>query len=268
MPANTISSRSVRARLATARMLAVALVAVAAMAVTPTSAGATGHTGFNRVTSFASSTNIGNGQGSGWEALSAPEVNDPIVGYLFYNDPVASGAADHMDIFNGDQGATYPRGFAYGQYNACAYAYGFDNFYTESYSPHSGNCTPYSAGMAKADLFCSSGDAVCPAYGAWASEQGYNDGRPFPTTVPAGWPACPAFYNIGSASFGPNRASVNSTPTGLIGWLPAGVSFNIRYETKNRQYVLGKINGVAFPAPGSSTADMHWMFLPRVCIAA
>src|SRR6202020_72899 len=102
-------------------------------------------------------------------------------------------------------------------------------------------------------LFCSyTSDAVCPAYGAWADENGYSDGRGFTATPPAGWTSgCPAFYNIGSASFGANRATVNSTPTGLIGWLPYGASitFNIRYETKNHQYVLGKINNFSFAAP-------------------
>jgi hypothetical protein len=183
------------------KLVLVAAAVITALVAVPSQAGATGGNGFNRVTSPGASSQ-GVGYGLGWVGLSGPGVNDPIIGNLFFYDNSSGNAADHMDIFNA--GYTYPRGWAYGQFNGCAYAYTFANFYLESGTAHSGNCTPYSSGMSKADLFCSS--------------------------VYAGWP------------------------------------FDVRYITKNDQWVMGKVTGYQFAAPGAPAADLNWVFVPRGCI--
>jgi hypothetical protein len=230
-----------------------AAVVITAVLAFPSQAHATGGYGFDRVTSPGASAE-GTGYGLGWVALSGPGTNDPIIGNLFYYDNSAPGdAADHMDIFN--PGYTYPRGWAYGQFNGCAYAYKFTNFYLESGTPHSGDCTPYSAGMAKSDLFCSSGDSLCPSYGAYQTVLEV-------TAVQN----CTAYGNVGSALFGPNRATASSAGANPLGTVSAGWAFDVRYITKNDQWVMGKVPGYKFTAPGAPAADLSWVFIPRGCI--
>jgi hypothetical protein len=230
------------------------LALVTALLTLPPQASATGGYGWNRVTSPGASAQ-GVGYGYGWVALSGPGVNDPIIGNLFYYDSSAGYSADHMDIFN--PGYTYPRGWAYGQFGGCAYAYTFTNFYLESGAPHSGDCTPYYAGMSKADLFCSSGDALCPSYGA------YQDTLRVSIRSDVD---CPAYANVGAALFGPNRASASSAGANQMGTIGRSSPFDVRYVTKNRQWVLGKVPGVRFTAPGAPAADLVWVFVPRWCI--
>lgn len=239
-------------RLSWRRIVLAAVAVLAAVLMVPSPAAATGGNGFNRVTSPGASSQ-GVGYGLGWVGLSGPGVNDPIIGNLFFYDNSAGNAADHMDIFNA--GYTYPRGYAYGQFNGCAYAYTFTNFYLESGTAHSGNCTPYSSGMSKADLFCSSGDALCPAYGAYQDT--------LHTTIKQN---CTAFGNVGAALFGPNRASASSPGMNPLGTAYAGWPFDIRYITKNDQWVMGKVTGYQFAAPGAPSADLNWIFVPRGCI--
>lgn len=242
-----------KARSSRWRRVALAAVAViTAVLALPSQAVATGGYGFNRVTSPGASSE-GTGYGLGWVGLSGPGVNDPIIGNLFYYDNSAGNAADHMDIFN--PGYTYPRGYAYGQFGGCAYAYTFANFYLESGTPHSGNCTPYSAGMSKAALFCSSGDSLCPSYGAYQTLLHVSIRQ-----------NCTAFGNVGFALFGPNRASASSPGMNPLGTVYAGWGFDVRYITKNDQWVLGKVTGYSFTAPGAPSADLHWVFIPRGCI--
>lgn len=237
------------------RWLVSVLAAVTAMVLSgPFPASATGGYGFNRVTSPGASSQ-GTGYGLGWVALSGPGVNDPVVGNLFFTDNSAGNAADHMDIFN--PGFTYPRGWAYGQFDGCAYAYTFLNFFLESGTPHNGDCTPYYAGMAKADLFCSSGDPLCPSYGA------YQD------TLRVGIRAdadCPAFGNVGATLFGPNRATASSPGMNPLGTIGRGSPFDVRYITKNRQWIMGKVPAFRFTAPGAPAADLVWVFVPRWCV--
>ncbi|WP_027341613.1 hypothetical protein [Hamadaea tsunoensis] len=231
-------------------VVAATMLAVAVTAVSP--AHATGGYGFNRVTSPGASSQ-GVGYGYGWVGLSGPGVNDPIVGNLFFYDNSAGNAADHMDIFN--PGYTYPRGWAYGQFGGCAYAYTFLNFYLESGSPHNGNCTPSYAGMAKADLFCSSGDWLCPAYGAYQDT--------LRVTINQN---CPAFGNVGAALFGPSRATASSPGYNPLGTIPVNWPFDVRYVTKNRQWIMGKVPGFQFSAPGAPAPDLNWVFVPRGCV--
>lgn len=230
---------------------AVAVAATVALAV-PSQALATGGYGFDRVTSPGASSE-GTGYGQGWVALSGPGVNDPVIGNLFFYDNSAGNAADHMDIFN--PGFTYPRGWAYGQFNGCAYAYTFTNFFLESGTPHSGDCTPYYAGMSMAELFCSSGDSLCPSYGAYQTT--------LQVTVTQN---CTAFGNVGSALFGPNRATASSAGANPLGTVGAGSPFDVRYITKNDQWVMGKIPGFQFTAPGASAPDLNWVFIQRGCV--
>lgn len=228
-----------------------AVMATAVLAI-PSQAFATGGYGFNRVTTPGNSAE-GTGYGDGWVGLSGPGVNDPIIGNLFYYDNSAGNAADHMDIFN--PGYTYPRGWAYGQFNGCAYAYTFTNFYLESGTPHSGDCTPYYAGMSDASLFCSSGDSLCPSYGAYQT-----------TLAVTAAATCTAYGNVGSALFGPNRASASSAGMNPLGTVYAGWTFDIRYITKNDQWVMGKVPGYQFTAPGAPVADLVWVFVQRGCV--
>jgi hypothetical protein len=214
---------------------------LAMMTLAPSQAPATGGNGFNRVTSPGASSQ-GTGYGLGWVALSGPGVNDPVVGNLFFTDNSAGNAADHMDIFNA--GFTYPRGWAYGQFGGCAYAYTFANFYLESGAPHSGDCTPYYAGMTKANLFCSSPtvDPLCPSYGAYQETlrvQLRSDAD------------CPAFGNVGAPLFGPNRATATSPGANPLGTIARTSPFDVRYITKNRQWIMGKVPGFRFTAPGA-----------------
>jgi hypothetical protein len=239
-------------RLLSWRTLAIAAAMIAAVIAIPSQALATGGYGFDRVTSPGASAE-GTGYGYGWVALSAPGVNDPIIGNLFYYDNSLGNAADHMDIFN--PGFTYPRGYAYGEFNGCAYAYTFSNFFLEDGSPHSGDCTPYSAGMPDADLFCSSGDSLCPSYGAYQT-----------TLEVTAAQTCTAYGNVGFALFGPNRATASSAGANPLGTVPAGSPFDVRYITKNDQWVMGKIPGFQFTAPGAPVADLNWVFIQRGCI--
>jgi len=235
------------------RKLAVLTAAIVALiAFTPSQAVAYGGYGFNRVTSPGASSQ-GVGYGLGWVGLSGPGVNDPIVGNLFYYDNSAGYAADHMDIFN--PGYTYPRGWAYGQFDGCTYAYTFKNFYLQSGTPHSPNCTPYYAGMSKAQLFCSSGDWLCPSYGAYQETRQVTINRD-----------CGAYGNVGAALFGPNRATASSAGANPLGTVFAGWPFDVRYVTKNRQWVMGKVPGYRFTAPGAPAADLSWVFISRGCI--
>ena len=235
------------------KKLALAIAAMMTVVLTiPSPAFATGGYGFDRVTSPGASA-AGVGYGLGWVALSGPGVNDPVIGNLFFYDNSAGNAADHMDIFN--PGYKYPRGWAYGQFGGCAYAYTFVNFYLESGTPHSANCTPYYAGMSMADLFCSSGDSLCPSYGAYQSTPQLTISQ-----------NCTAYGNVGSALFGPNRATVSSSGANPLGTVYAGWPFDVRYITKNDQWVMGKVPGYQFAAPGAPAADLNWVFIQRGCI--
>jgi hypothetical protein len=42
--------------------------------------------------------------------------------------------------------------------------------------------------------------------------------------------------------------------------------FDVRYVTKNDQWVMGKVPGYQFTAPGASSADLNWVFIQRRCI--
>jgi hypothetical protein len=236
------------------KLALVAAIMLTALLAIPAHALATGGYGFNRVTSPGASSE-GTGYGYGWVALSGPGVNDPVIGNLFFYDNSLGNAADHMDIFN--PGYTYPRGWAYGEFQGCAYAYTFKNFYLESGSPHHADCTPYYAGMSDASLFCSSAsvDSLCPSYGAYQTTP--------QVTVRQ---TCTAYGNVGSALFGPDRATVSSAGANPLGTVSAGWPFDIRYITKNDQWVMGKVPGYSFAAPGAPVADLHWVFIQRGCI--
>lgn len=108
-----------------------------------------------------------------------------------------------------------------------------------------------------AELFCSSSsvDSMCPSYGA------YQD-TPQVTVTQNGT----AYGNVGSALFGPDRATVTSAGANPLGTVNAGWPFDVRHITKNDQWVMGKVPGYVFTAPGASAADLHWVFIQRGCI--
>jgi hypothetical protein len=138
-------------------------LAVTVLALTaPSQASGTGGYGFNRVTSPEASSQ-GTGYGLGWVALSGPGVNDPVVGNLFFYDNSAGNAADHMDIFS--PGYTYPRGWAYGQFNGCAYAYTFANFYLEAEHPITETARPTTRACRKPTFSAAPETRCAPAMG-------------------------------------------------------------------------------------------------------
>ena len=261
------------------RGLAAALVAVLATLSFATPAHGWGY-GVNRVQTPTEDSWAQTGMGPGWVLLSY-KANGPMVGYLFsrdvvFADGVTKTSFDHMDIRDtGDASAgntegitRWPWGFAGGSFDGCAYAYGTRKFAIERTGFMSSSCAngPNVAGSSNSDgspdtlrwwhseqVFCTNNavDALCSPWGVWSENKG---GGLKVTTARAD---CAAYGNIGAAAAYGSGAAV---PTHRLGTAPAGAQIDVRYVTKDRQWVMAKWNGNRF------VAGIAWAFLPRTCV--
>ncbi|MDQ3403927.1 MAG: hypothetical protein M3548_11105 [Actinomycetota bacterium] len=260
-------------------VLAVVFSTALALLFVPGTAGAWS-IGVNRVQTAVEDGALGTGYGPGWVLMSY-KANGPMVGYLFAKDfRFADGSVkpsfDHMDIRDtGDSSAgnpeisRWPWGYAGGSFDGCAYAYGTSKFAIERTGFSSPSCAggPNVRGSSNGDgsidtlrwwhseeVFCTanSTDGLCSPYGVWSANKGGG------LKVARSIAACSAYGNIGAAAAygsGPAR------PTHLLGTVPANSQVDIRYVTKDRQWVMAKWNGQAL------TAGIHWAFMPRNCLA-
>ncbi|MGS2617788.1 hypothetical protein ACVCAH_25180 [Micromonospora sp. LZ34] len=237
--------------------------------------------GVNRVQTAAEDGHAQVGMGPGWVLLSY-KANGPMVGYLFsrdvtFADGTVKSSFDHMDIRgtgDGTAGNTegitrWPWGYAAGSFDGCAYAYGTSKFAIERSGYMSGSCTggPTVVGSSKPDgspdslrwwhserVFCqaTSTDHLCSPYGVWSENKG--GGLKVTTSVTA----CQVFGNVGAAAAYGAGAPVPRHPLGTV---PPGQQVDVRYVTKDRQFVMAKWHGNRF------VAGIAWAFFPRACLA-
>lgn len=185
---------------------------------------------------------------------------------------------DHMDIRGtGDASAgntegitRWPWGFSGGSFDGCAYAYGTRKLEITRPGFFSGRCAngPTVLGSSEAGgepdtlrwwhserVFCTAAgaDPLCSPYGVWSANKG-GGLKVTATTAP-----CTGYGNIGSA------AAYGSGPAGprhLLGTVPAGQRIDVRYVTKNRQWVMAKWNARRL------AGGIAWAFFPRGCLGA
>ncbi|MGW4293691.1 hypothetical protein ACWEH1_11645 [Micromonospora chersina] len=260
-----------------------AMVLAAVLAVTaltaPSPAAAWGY-GVNRVQTAAEDSWAQTGMGPGWVLLSY-KANGPMVGYLFardfvFADGVVKSSFDHMDIRDtGDASAgntegitRWPWGYAGGSFDGCAYAYGTRKFAIERTGFMSSSCAggPTVVGSSNADgspdqlrwwhseqVFCTANgvDPLCSPYGVWSE----NKGGGLKTTTAR--TTCGALGNIGAAAAYGSGPAVAVHP---LGTAPAGAQIDIRYVTRDRQWIMAKWHGNRF------AAGIAWAFLPRSCV--
>jgi hypothetical protein len=102
-------------------------------------------------------------------------------------------------------------------------------------------------------VFCTSNaiDPLCSPWGVWSENKGGG------LKVTSARTDCAAYGNIGAAAAYGSGAAV---PVHPLGTAPAGVRIDVRYVTKDRQWVMAKWNGNRF------AAGIAWAFLPRDCV--
>jgi hypothetical protein len=252
-------------------LAATATAVLASLLIAPASAHAWSY-GFNRVQSAAEDPSASTGYGPGWVGLSY-KTNGPIVGYLFAKDfRFADGslkpAFDHMDI-RGTKDYTgghptitrWPWGYAHGSFGGCAYGYGTSKFAIVRSSFSSGSCAagpsagPDGTWWHSETVFCTAyaTDRLCSPAGVWSEGKPAGNTGPKPVVSQG----CYAYGNIGA---GGAYGSGTPAPAHLLGYVSAGQSLNLRYVTRNRQWVMAMWNG------GSFTAGIRWGFFPRGCV--
>lgn len=261
--------------------VAAGLAALGAVALGPSlPVGAWGH-GANRVQTAAEDAHAQTGMGPGWVLLSY-KANGPMVGYLFardfrFADGTVKTSFDHMDIRDtGDASAgntegitRWPWGYAGGSFDGCAYAYGTSKFAIERSGFSSGGCAngPTVVGSSHADgttpdmlrwwhserVFCTATavDPLCSPFGVWSVNKGGG------LKVATARVDCPAFGNIGAAAAYGSGAAV---PRHRLGTAPAGAQLDIRYVTRDRQWIMAKWNGHRL------VGGIAWAFFPRSCV--
>ncbi|MDT0380341.1 hypothetical protein RM572_16425 [Streptomyces sp. DSM 42041] len=265
----------------TPSILSLAALALAALLTLLVSspAGAWGY-GVNRVQSAAEDSHAQTGMGPGWVLLSY-KANGPMVGYLFGEDfRFADGSIkpgpDHMDIRDTGDGSAgnpsidrWPWGFAGGSFDGCAYAYGTSKFAIKRSGFMSGSCAggPNVVGSSHGDgtpdqlrwwhserVFCQENavDHLCSPYGVWSTNKGGG------LKVTHSTAACTVYGNIGAAAAYGSGAAV---PRHVLGTVPAGAQIDVRYTTKDRQWVMAKWHGQRF------AGGIAWAFIPRGCVA-
>lgn len=236
--------------------------------------------GVNRVQTAAEDPHAQTGMGPGWVLLSY-KANGPMVGYLFardfrFADGVVKTSFDHMDIRDtGDSSAgntegitRWPWGYAGGSFDGCAYAYGTRKFAIVRSGYMSASCAngPNVSGSSNDDgrpdalrwwhseqVFCTASnvDPLCSPWGVWSENKGGG------LKVAHARTACTAYGNIGaSAAYG----SAPAIPRHPLGTAPAGAQIDIRYVTKDRQWIMAKWNANRF------VAGIAWAFMPRSCV--
>lgn len=252
------------------RLVVSVVATLATLAVIP----GTGHAwsyGFNRVQTAAEDGAAATGYGPGWVGLSY-KSNGPIVGYLFardfrFADGTVKSSFDHMDIrgtrdyVGGHPTITrWPWGYAHGSFDGCAYAYGTSKFALVRREFSSSSC----AGGPNAgpgdwwhseSVFCTDNqtDPLCSPVGVWSDGKPPGNTGPKPVTSRG----CQAYGNIGAAAAYGSGAAVPAHP---LGFVPAGHGMDLRYVTRNRQWVM------AMWRVGSFTAGIRWAFFPRSCV--
>lgn len=256
------------------RALRTVLTTVAVL-VPLVTAPATGHAwsyGFNRVQTAAEDSAASVGYGPGWVGLSY-KSNGPIVGYLFakdfrFADGTVKPAFDHMDI-RGTRDYTgghptitrWPWGYAHGSFDGCAYAYGTSKFaivrpdFSSSSCAGGPNAGPSGTWWHNETIFCTDSrtDYLCSPAGVWSDGKPAGNTGPKPVTSRG----CEGYGNIGAiAAYG----SGTPAPTHRLGNVPAGQRMDLRYVTRNRQWVMAKWHA------GSLTAGIEWAFFPRSCV--
>jgi hypothetical protein len=247
---------------AAGRLLAVLTLTLASVAIALGPAGPAGawSYGFNRVQSPAEDSSTGVGYGPGWVALSY-QPDDPVIGYLFAAGVAGEGGTDHMDIHgivNFTNGESYPWGWAYGNFDGCAYAYGTTKFAIEDRTNHSGSCT--SAPGHTSAVFCydHARDYLCnnrniPGHSS-TPQVGVMDPL-YPVTSNG----CTGYGNLGAVAFDGSGAS--GTARNQLGTVPPGGQLDLRYVTKDDKWIMAKWHGQTL-ANGTS-----WAFFPRTCIS-
>ena len=240
--------------------------------------------GSNRVQTSSEDSAACTGYGPGWVGLSY-KVNGPVVGYLFgegfqFSDGTTKTSADHMDIrstanttvsyestsccSNPQDITRWPSGYAQGGFGGCAYAYGTSKFamvgdYSSSSCASGPSVTPESCSGSdpwwhSESIFCTDNgtDPLCSPEGVWSTCQ-TGEG---PLTVYS--LGCQAYGNIGAAGA---YGSGSPVPQHRLGDVPYGEKMDLRYVTKDRQYVMAKWHS------GNLTSCIEWAFFPRSCVS-
>jgi hypothetical protein len=233
--------------------------------------------GLNRVQSSSEDPAAETGYGPGWVGLTY-KPNGPIVGYLFaegfqFSDGSIKTSFDHMDIRGTTDVETehptidrWPWGYAHGSFQGCAYGYGTSKFaMVGDYSSSSCASGPSVSGDCSADpwwhsenVFCTDNgsDPVCSPVGVWSECKTCDYGVCSTLTVYS--LGCQAYGNIGAAAA---YGSGSPVPTHPLGSVPSGEIMDLRYVTKDRQYVMAKWHS------GELISGIEWAFFPRSCVS-
>ncbi len=234
--------------------------------------------GLNRVQTAQEDSEANTGYGPGWVGLSY-KPNGPIVGYLFaegfqFSDGAIKGSFDHKDIRGTTDVNTphptidrWPWGYAHGGFDGCADAYGTSKFafvggYSSSQCVNGPNvpgdqCSPGPFWHSET-VFCTdnAADPLCSPVGVWSECKTCEYG--VCGTKPVKSHGCPAYGNIGATAAYGSGAPVVQHP---LGFVPAGSNMDLRYVTKDKQYVMAKWH------EGELISGIEWAFFPRSCVS-
>lgn len=263
---------------------------IAAVVLSAPTSGAAG-VGVNAVKPAATDSHAQTGMGPGW-VMASYKANGPMVGYLFaegftFADGTRKPGPDHTDvrgIAEGSAGNTdgitrWPWGYSGGSFDGCAYIYGTRKLGLKRTGFSSTRCAngPSFPGSARPggapdalrwwhseQVFCTTVDGrprdnLCNQYGVWST----NKGGGLKATTPRA--ECPVYGNIGAAAvYGADGAAI---PRHRLGTVPvidpktgAPSRIDVRYVTKDRQWVMAKWNDNRF------VAGIAWGFFPRGCL--
>ncbi|WP_157985155.1 hypothetical protein [Lentzea terrae] len=264
------------------KRMAATIVVCAGLAVAGQGTATAWSNGVNRVETAAEDSHAQVGLGPGWVLLSY-KANGPMIGYLFadgfkFADGSVKRGSDHMDIRDVGRGGAghvgdisrWPWGYAGGEVDGCAYAYGTTKFAAVRPGFSSDRCAngPQVKGSSHSDgtidrlrwwhsekVFCreSTVDQLCSPYGVWSANKG---GAMKEATTAA---ACPGYGNISAAAA---YGTAPAKPKHLLATVPAGETIDVRYETKDRQWVMAKWRGHEL------AGGTRWAFMPRSCVTA
>ncbi|TWP50586.1 hypothetical protein FKR81_20690 [Lentzea tibetensis] len=253
-----------------------------ALALTTTGTAEAWSTGVNRVQTAQEDSAAGVGYGPGWVLLSY-KANGPMVGYAFakgfqFANGTTKQVPDHMDIRgtgNSRAGSPdidrWPWGYSGGSFRGCAYAYGTAKFASVRKGFATKRCVdgPKIVGSSNADgspdalrywvdekkTFCTDPKAnpLCSPWGVWSENKG---GGLKVTRTTAD---CAAYGDIGATAVYRNGPAVRSH---LLGTVPANQQIDVRYVTKNGEWIMGKWHGNAL------AGGIRWAFFSRSCVAS
>lgn len=250
---------------------------LAATALTPGVANASASAGFKAIASADASGVHGYhvGFGPGWISLTFDtngSPHGPIVGYLFHDGVAQASGNDHFNvttISNKDAASVttpFAAGYAYGNFNGCAWSYLDDGGQelSDQGGSNGNDCSPPNHTTQifcydhAADFLCSDGssrdaDDREGEPGVWRTTSKH------PATINAG--GCDVYGNVGSDAIYHGGAA---NPKNLIAHVDSG-TVQVRYVIKRGDWVMANLGSNGSPQLPNF---LQWGFYPRSCLTA